>query len=157
MCQAVCQLTVVGEQQQSLGVGIQPADVEEPLLAANQQVAHGRPTLGIGHRRHHAPGLVQRQMHGSAGRRDAQTVDPDDHLLGVHADALLPHGLAVDGDPAGSDQLFAGAARTDTCGGHDLLETDARIHLNLTSTSSLVRTHPTQAAVEPETEVPSVS
>jgi hypothetical protein len=40
--QSVGEVTVVGEQEQALGVGVEPTDVEEPFLPVAEEVADGR-------------------------------------------------------------------------------------------------------------------
>jgi hypothetical protein len=47
--QSVGEVAVVGEQQQTLGVGIQPADVEEPVLAIAPRKSEidGRPNSSL--------------------------------------------------------------------------------------------------------------
>ena len=44
---AVGQLAVVGEQQQSLGVGVEPPDGEHPRLAGTSSTTVGRPCVSL--------------------------------------------------------------------------------------------------------------
>ena len=60
--QPLREVAVVGEQDQPGGVGVEPADVEEPLGPVGDQVGQRAPALGVGHRRDHAARLVEHQV-----------------------------------------------------------------------------------------------
>src|SRR5215213_632788 len=57
--QAVRQLSVVGQQDQALGLGVQPPDVEQPLRAVADEVAQRGTAALVAHGRHHARRLVE--------------------------------------------------------------------------------------------------
>src|SRR5438270_506237 len=61
--QPVRQLAVVGQQQQALAVGVEPADVEDPLRYLTEIVGQRRPAPFVVHRRDHPAGLVHREVH----------------------------------------------------------------------------------------------
>ncbi len=119
--EAVRQLAVVGEQDDALGLRVEPAHVEEPGLAVGDVVAEALPALGVLHRRDDTGGLVQREELVRL-RGDGQAVDLDLVLLRVDAAALLEHDLAVDLDPGLFDQLLAGAPGAVARAGQDLLQ-----------------------------------
>ena len=52
------EVAVVREEQQPLGVGVEPTDREHPRLGGHE-VGDDRPSLRVGERRHHASRLVQ--------------------------------------------------------------------------------------------------
>ncbi len=79
----------------------------------------------VGHRAHDAWGLVQRQVDQVGAGWDAPAVDPDDLSLRVHSRAEPADDLAVDLDPAGSDQLLAASAAAHARCGEHLLQPDA--------------------------------
>ena len=59
--QTVSQFAVIGQQQQSLGVGVEPPDVKQLLVAADpmlDEIADTRSSAVVGHRRVHARGLL---------------------------------------------------------------------------------------------------
>ena len=79
--QPVREVAVVGQDQQALGVGVQPADVEQPLLAGRRLPSRSverAPALRVVHGRDHAARLVEHQVEVPPGRRDPGAVDPDD-------------------------------------------------------------------------------
>ena len=89
MHQPVRQLAVVGQQNQPFGVGIEPPDVKQLLVAPHpvlDQVADARPSKVVGHRRVHAQRLVQREV--------------DQRVVEHHPRAVHPHHRHVAGPPA---------------------------------------------------------
>src|SRR4051812_2867068 len=127
--QLVAEVAVVGEDDQALGVGVEPADVEEPFLeqrlarpGLDDGVGERPPALGVGQGRDDAAGLVQHDVAVPPGRRDARAVDADDVVLGVDAAALLAHDVAVHLDPALVDHRLRRPARRQAGLGQDLLQ-----------------------------------
>ena len=132
----MAQLAVVGEQQQALGVGVQPPDVEQPrprrpgevLLddaALDDEVADARAAPVVGHRGEDAARLVQGQVHEVVLQHDAGAVDVHDGGLRVDTAAHLAHDLAVDAHAPGRDQLLGGTPGRDACLGQYLLQAHA--------------------------------
>ena len=74
----VRQVAVVGEQQQPLTVGVEPADVEEPFRTVGHKVADRAPPPRIAHRAQHAAGLVEREVDQVVPDHDPVAVDVDD-------------------------------------------------------------------------------
>ena len=123
--QPVGEVAVVGEQQQALGVGVEAADVEEPLVAVADVVAEADPAELVVHRRDHAERLVEGEVDAGLVEVDAHAVDVDDLAGRVDAHAELGDDLAVDLHPAGGDELLADPAGPDAGGGQQLLQPDA--------------------------------
>ena len=112
MTEPLRESAVVGQQQQPLGVGIEAADMEQPLLAPLEDVAHARPTSVIGHRGVHAARLVQGQHHVTRCGRDTQPIDTDHRTTRVDPHPLLQDDLPVDLDAALVDQRLASSPAT---------------------------------------------
>ena len=127
MHEAVGELTVVSEQQQALGLGVQAANVEQalPLLEALvDEVAHRRATHVVAHRGLDAARLIEDVVVHLIVDLDAHSVDADDVLVRVDAHAHPIHNLAVDLDSARGDELLAHAAAGHAGGCQDLLQAD---------------------------------
>ena len=71
------QVAVVGQDQQALGVEVEPADGVDVLAHARQQIDHRRPLLRIRSRRHVAARLVEQHVAMALGNLDAAAVDAD--------------------------------------------------------------------------------
>src|SRR6266566_4474664 len=152
------ELSVVRQYEQSLAVGVEPADMEEPLRHVGDQIAHSRSTARIGHCAQHATRLVQCQVDQVVANVDPDAVDPNHRNTGIDPDAHLRDDPAVDLDPPGSDQLLAPPPGPDTGGRQYLLQPDAlarRLTVNLRVHHFQLRR--AQAIVEPKTVARPVS
>ena len=78
---AVGQLAVVGQQQQPLGVGVEPADGEHPWLGGDE-LDDRRPSVGVACGGHHATRLVQQVVDEAGLGADRRTVDLDEVVSG---------------------------------------------------------------------------
>ncbi len=87
MGQAVAQLPVVGQQQQALGVGVEPPDVEQPRAGAPVEVLVHRAALDEQVADRPAPLLVRHGRHQSA--RTRQPPEP----------STVPSGTSNTGEP----------------------------------------------------------
>ena len=110
--------------QQALGVGVEPADVEEPLLAVGDEVADVDPAELVAHRRDDAERLVEREVDPRLVELHAHAVDVHG-LGGADAHAELGDDLPVDLDPALADEVLADPARADAGRGEQLLQAHA--------------------------------
>jgi hypothetical protein len=119
--QPVREVAVVGEQEQPLGLHVQPADVEQALVPVADQVTEVGPALVVLHGRDHADGLVDGEVHLRGVDLDPQAVDVDD-LRGPDTGPELGDDLVVDRHPPQGDQLLRPAAGGDTGLGQDLLQ-----------------------------------
>ena len=120
--QARREFPVVGEQEQTLRVVVEPSNGIDVLAHLGEQVEHGRPALGILPGRHVAARLVE---------QDVAVLRGDTHALAIHPDVVAgrvgPGPEFEDGDPvhghaAIHDQRLGRAPRRDTRCGEDLLE-----------------------------------
>ena len=76
------QPAVIGQQQQALGVEIEPADRDQPRQALRQIVEHRRPAFGIGMGGHQPARLVKQEQPRALARRQRLAVDGDDVVVG---------------------------------------------------------------------------
>ena len=113
---------VVGEQQQSLAVGVEPADVEDPLAHTGQQLGDAGAAALVDHGRDDAAGLVRARYTSrvSATTRSPSTYISDGGRVGPVARAGR-RGPSTLTRPS-RDQLLAQPPRADPGCGHDLLQ-----------------------------------
>ena len=104
------QTTVIGQQQQTFGVEIEPADRDQPRQALGKIVEHRRPPLGIGMRRHQAARLVIHEQPRALARRQHLAIDGDG-VVGGDVERRRVDDAAVDGDAALRDPFLGVAAR----------------------------------------------
>src|SRR5947209_4586068 len=123
MHQLVGEFAVIGKQQNAFGEVIQAPDRIHARTIRRQQVHHCRSPLRIRDRRHVSLGLVHDQIHLLLGRMQHRAVYADLVCLHVGFGAEFRDHLAVDFYAPRGDELFGGAARRDSCGGDDLLQT----------------------------------
>jgi hypothetical protein len=122
--QAVGEFAVIGEQEQALRLGVEPAHVEEALalVLVLQEVADAAAALRVLHGGDDAAGLVEDVVLQVLVELEPDAVDVDGSLRRVHADAEFRDDGAVDLHPPVEDHLLAHAARGDAGEGHDLLQ-----------------------------------
>src|SRR5438093_3333869 len=113
------QPAVIGQQQQPLGVEVEPADRDQPRQSFRQIVEHGRPPLGIGMRGHQAARLVIHEQPRPLARRQHLAVDRD-HVIGGNVERRRIDHAAVGGDPALRDPFLGVAARGKASAGNHL-------------------------------------
>src|SRR5258707_10927812 len=111
------QPAIIGEQQQALGVEIEPADADQPRQPLRQIVEHGRPPFGVGMGGHQAARLVRHEQPRALARRQRLAVDGDDIVGGDIERRRIDH-AAVDGDGALHDPFLGVAARGQPCPRH---------------------------------------
>ena len=116
------QRTVVGQQQQALGVVVEPPHRIDVLADVRQQIEDRRPALRVLPRRDVPARLVEQDIAVMGDDPDPLAIDADVVVPGIGLRAELQHRLAVDTDAALCDQALGGAARRDACGRQDLLQ-----------------------------------
>ncbi len=116
--QAVCQVAVVGYQQEALGVGVQPAHRVQALARLADQVQDRLPAPVIHHRAQGTPRLVEKVV---ALRLESNR--PSVHLHAsarrVYFEARARDDLPVNPDAAGADEVRRLAAGGDSGGGDE--------------------------------------
>ena len=119
----VGEVAVVGEEQQALGVGVEPAHGEHPRLGGHE-VDDGRAALRVARGGDDARRLVEQVVDEAGLHPDLGAVDLDD--VDLRVDPSPEHGdLAVHPHPAGVDQVLAHPAAAEAGLGQHLLEADA--------------------------------
>jgi len=112
MRHALGELAVVGEQNQALGIGIQPADgIEVPAdAAARHQIDDGRALLRIRSRAHHAARLEHQQVPARRRLLEPAAIDLHFVVLEVRLGPELGDHAAVHLDSALTQQLVGRAS-----------------------------------------------
>src|SRR6185437_16122399 len=104
------QPAVIGEQQQPLGVEIDPTDRDQAWQALGQIVEHRRPPFRVGMGRHQPARLVEQEQTGALARRQRLAVDGDDVIDG-NVERGRVDDAAVDADAALHDPFLGIASR----------------------------------------------
>jgi hypothetical protein len=116
-------VTVVGQEQKTFRIVIQPPHRVDPHLDALQQIVHHGPALRIGHGRDESGRFVQHDV----GRRllgiDQFAVHLDVIFRGISLGPQLGDHLTVHAHSAFGYKLFRGSAGCDPGGRYDLLQT----------------------------------
>jgi hypothetical protein len=113
-------LAIVGEQQQTLGLAIEPADWHDPTFHADE--VHNRvATTLVVHRRDVALGLVEQDVAPPLVRNEIP-VYLDLLALCIDFRAKFGHDNAIDANPSFNDHFFCPAARRDTARREDSLQ-----------------------------------
>src|SRR4051812_34090346 len=113
---------IVGQQQQPLGIEIEPADRDQPRQALGKIVEHRRPPLGIGMRGHQAARLVIHEQPRALARRQHLAVDGDG-VVGSDVERRRIDHPAVDGDAALRDPFLGITPRGEASAGNHLGDT----------------------------------
>ena len=116
MRQCVRQIAVVGEQQQSRGIVIEPTYRHQSrrlrAAATADELVCGSSSFGIAHGRHEAGGFVQHE-HFALRHYDRTPVDRD-AVVGFDLRAELAHDASVDANFSSQNQLLRRATRSDS-------------------------------------------
>jgi hypothetical protein len=122
MRQAVGQIPVISEEKQSLGVGVEPAHVEESLGPVLQDVSHAGSSLRVAQRGEHPPRFVQGEIDAVRIRDDPHPIDVDYRGVGVHSRAQRIDDGAINGYSALADELFTGSTAPEPGRGEHALQ-----------------------------------
>ena len=114
--------SVIGEQQQALGVHIQPSDGPDPLAAAGHQLRGVLPPALVAEGGDDAPGLIQHQIDALGPVRQLLAVNQNQVLLRVSL--LAQRGpLPIDQDPPLLNHFLRLPPGGHTSGRQELLQT----------------------------------
>ena len=120
----VRQLAVVGDEQEAAGVRVEPSHRKEPR-PGRQEIAHRRPSLGVGECRDHADRLVHQEVAQRAPAGERASAHVHEVALGLDATPGLADHRTIDSHHAGFDQRVAEPARSDPARGEQLVEPNA--------------------------------
>ena len=121
MGESMSERPVVGEEQHTRRVAVEPADRNDADVASDE-VDDGRPPLRVTGRRDRAPRLVEKHVPERLSP-DLATVDDDD--VGTRDERVELTGPPVDRHPARLDQLVGAASRGDPGAGEIRVEAHA--------------------------------
>jgi hypothetical protein len=113
--------TIVGQEEEPLGVEIEPPHRVEANAELRHEVEHERPPPQILTGGEEPRGLVQKHVALRLGSRKRPPVDLDAVPFGVGVGTELCHEHAVDADPALHDQPLGGPPRRDARFGDELV------------------------------------
>ena len=117
---------VVGQEEEPLGVEVEPPDRVEANAELRHEVEHEGPPARILPGGEEPRGLVKQHVALRLGSRERPPVDLDAVPLGVGVGAQLGHGHAVDADATRHDQPLGRPPRRDARFGQELVEPDGR-------------------------------
>ncbi len=119
MIEALGQLAVICENEQTFSLGIKPADIEEPWKFWRQQIKDGVACVRIASCRNKTRRLVQNYR--------PRNIDMDKFAIHFHMvalaglDAEVGTRLSVDCDASGLDQRIALTPRANAGGGEEAI------------------------------------
>lgn len=112
----VGKIAVIRQEQQTLGIVVQPADRIYADLDAFQQIMHHGPSFRVGHGRHKTRGLVQHNIGRRLSGVNEFAVNLDMIFGWIGLGPELGHDRPVHPHPALGNKLFRGPARGDPRG-----------------------------------------
>jgi hypothetical protein len=119
--EAVCQFTIVGDDEQPLANVIEATDGVEALLEFVEELHHRGPALGVLDGGDKASGLVEDKVAQTLGALEELAVDANVVAASIGLGAQFGNDLAVDLDAALLDHRLGTASAGDTGGGKNLL------------------------------------
>jgi len=121
--QLLHQVAVVSQQQQSLGVKVEPSDREDALADVPYQVHDSRASFRVADRGNELPRFVEHYVEVLFRSLDAFTVKS--HVIGLKVSLGTEgsDGFTIYGDTSAGNELLCLATGSDACGGEDLLQT----------------------------------
>src|SRR5262249_33000195 len=108
------QAAVVGQEQQPLRIGVEPADADQPWQVLWQRAEHGRSSLRVGMRGHEASWLVVKKQPRALAPRQRRAVDGN-MVRACNTKRGGSNHLPIYGDTPCSNPGFRLAARTQAC------------------------------------------
>jgi len=117
---------VVREEQEPLGIVVEPSDGMEAHSELRDQIEHPWPAARVLSSGEVSARLVEEDIALGLSLRQPAPVDLDAVLLGVGVRSELDHWHTVDVDPSLDDEPFGSPARRDASLGQELVEPDRR-------------------------------
>jgi hypothetical protein len=102
---ALCEVPVVGEQEQALGVFVKPADGEQPLVSNRNEVDSSSTALRVAVCTKYALGFIEQKV-AEARESAAFGVQTNVLIFDGYEPGRIRDNFAVDGDAAIADVLF---------------------------------------------------
>jgi len=107
--------TIVGEDEQSLGIEIEPADGLDPSLFTMEEVSNGGSPEGIIEGGNASPGLIQKEVCLGLEFADRLPVNPNVILLGIGLATKARNDRSVDLYPSLDDEPFRMTTGGEAC------------------------------------------
>ncbi len=123
--QAICELTIIGEQQDSRCIAIKAANCEEARFEAHY-IEHRGTTLFVAGCRDHVLWLIEHDVRQVLIPRNRLAIDRD-HVVDLNLGAKLCDNTTVDLDRTGADQIISMTSRRNTGVGNGLVKTLWRV------------------------------
>lgn len=118
--QTICELTIIGEQQDSRCIAIKAANREEACFEAHD-IEHRGTTLFVAGCRDHVLWLIEYDVRQVFIPRNRLTVDRD-HIVDLDLGAQLCDNTTVDLDRTGADQIVSVTSRRNSGVGDGLVK-----------------------------------
>jgi hypothetical protein len=126
MRKSMSPFAVVREEQQSEGVEIEPTYQIDSLLYAREKVSHNRSAGRIFQRRDISGRLVEHEVNPLRRAGDLPAIHLDYVRSPDSLSARFTDRLAIDGNPAGFDELIRFSSGSDAGQGQDLVNSLCR-------------------------------
>jgi hypothetical protein len=110
MEQSVGQLSVVGEEEQSLRIVVEPTHGKDARPSRREQIDDDGAALRIGPARDVAARLVKEDVRARLGAFERPAIEGDPVDVGIGLGARLAAHVAVDGDATGGQDRFSAPA-----------------------------------------------
>jgi len=123
MRQALCEVAVVGEDEEAFGLGIEPADIEEARKLRRQKIEDGVARVGVGAGGNVAGRFVKDEVKTAFTAHEF--VADFDVVALRRLRAEVDADATVDGDAAFSNELVAMPPRTDPGCGEETIQAHA--------------------------------
>ncbi len=121
MSEPLRELAVIGENEETFALRIQPANVEKARKFRREQIENGIARVRIAFGRNKAGRFVQDNRQWKIGMNEFAI---HFHMIARgRLRAEISARFSVDGDATGCNQLIAMSARTDTGGGEKAIQT----------------------------------
>lgn len=111
------ELTIVGENEQSLGIEIEPADGFDPSLFALEEVSNGGSSQGIIEAGNASPGFIQKEVCLGLDFGDRLPVNPDMIPLWIGLETKARNDRSVNLYPSLNDESFRMTTGSEACFG----------------------------------------
>jgi hypothetical protein len=126
MCQAVCQLSVIGDENEPFAGDVEPADAKHAWRVRRHEIGDTVPTRRVAGRRDDADRFIHGEVH-KPRLRQAFAVNTDFVPLRIDARTELGNDFSIDFNAAFEYQLLAFAPAGDSRGSEHFLQTIARV------------------------------
>ena len=148
MRQALREIAIVGQDEQSFALRIEPSDVEQTRAVWRQEIENGIARVWVAPGGNEAGRFVEDDVELMLRANDFAA---DLDVIGRgRLDAEIRANAPVDRDPPGGDQFIAMPARADTSGGEKTVEAQGalRVRLGLRKADDLGAVFPQTALLE---------